>query len=157
MHQQKEVSQTAIRQSLVNGDFSFPLAERVSLDVWVMHIVVSGLCQGNNSIGLGITEFTPSKANFKLSQVDFFQNHCGSTDDDFLFGPVDTRFVEFVGQRTEFCIDFLQGWNRRMMVDSRQFTLVGGQLTRHCRYNLLVLQQAATESGRILMLLCFRQ
>ena len=71
MHQQKEISQTAISQSLVNGEFAFPFAERVPLDVWMMHIILAGLRQGNNSIRLGITEFAPVEVNFKLTQIDF--------------------------------------------------------------------------------------
>jgi len=72
LDQEEEISQTAISESLVNRDFSFPLAERVSLDVWMMHVIRAGLRQGNNSIGLGITEFTPAEANFELTQIDFF-------------------------------------------------------------------------------------
>jgi len=56
----------------VNGDFSFPLAERVSLDVRMMYVILAGFRQGNNSIGLGITEFAPAEANFELTQIDFF-------------------------------------------------------------------------------------
>ena len=72
MYQQKEISQTAISESLVNGEFSIPLAEGVSLDVWMMHVIRAGFRQGNDPIGLGITEFTPAEANFELTQIDFF-------------------------------------------------------------------------------------
>jgi len=72
MHQQKKIPQPAISESLVNGNFPFPLAERVSLDMRMMHVIRAGFRQGNNSIGLGITEFTPAEANFELTQIDFF-------------------------------------------------------------------------------------
>ena len=81
---------------MIEGDFAFPFAERLSLDVRVMYVICAGLRQRNDLIGLGIAEFAPAKTDFKFTQVDVPQDEGRSTNHDFLFGPVDAGFLEFV-------------------------------------------------------------
>ena len=126
LYQQKEISQATSGQSLADRKFAFPLAERIPLHMWMMHVIRARLCQRNNPIRLGAVEFTPAESNFKLAQIDLVQDHRRRADHDFLFGPVDAGFFEFVGQRTEFGIDFLQGWNYRTSVGFRVFALIRG-------------------------------
>jgi hypothetical protein len=102
---------------MIEGDFAFPFAERLSLDVRVMYVICAGLRQRNDLIGLGITEFTPAEPDFKFTQVDFPQDYGRSTDDDFPFGPVDTGFLEFVWQGTEFVDQIPQGRDHRRSFD----------------------------------------
>ena len=126
LHQQKGISQATSGQGLTDGKFAFPLAERIPLHVWMMHVIRARLCQRNNPIGLRAVEFNPAESNFKLPQIDLVQDYGRGPDHDFLFRPVDPSFFDFIGQRTELVIDFLQGRNRRTSVEARVFTLIGG-------------------------------
>ena len=110
---------------MIEGDFAFPFAERLSLDVRVMYVICAGLRQRNDLIGLGITELTPAKPDFKFAQIDFPQDYGRSTDDDFLFGPVDAGFLEFVWQRTKFVDQIPQGRNHRRSFDVDELIMTG--------------------------------
>lgn len=74
----------------------------------MVHIIRAGFCQGNNSIRLRAVEFTPAESNFKLAQIDLVQDHRRRADHDLLFRPVDPCFFEFVWQRTELGVGFLE-------------------------------------------------
>ncbi|WP_417377889.1 hypothetical protein [Gimesia sp.] len=125
LHQQEKIPQTALCQSLGDGDFPFSFAERVSLDVGMMHVICAGLRQRNDLIGLGITKFTPAKPDFKFTKVDIPQDYGRSTDDDFPFGPVDAGFLEFIWQGTKFVDQIPQRRDHRRSFDGGELALTG--------------------------------
>tara|TARA_R100001132_G_scaffold8340_1_gene7807 strand:+ start:1449 stop:1841 length:393 start_codon:yes stop_codon:yes gene_type:complete len=125
LHQQEKIPQTALCQSLGDGEFAFSFAERLSLDVRVMYVICAGLRQRNDLIGLGITELTPAKPDFKFAQIDFPQDYGRSTDDDFLFGPVDAGFIEFVWQGTKLVDKLPQRRDHRRSFDGSELAVTG--------------------------------
>ncbi|EDL59780.1 hypothetical protein PM8797T_31368 [Gimesia maris DSM 8797] len=125
LDQKKEIPQTALCQRLIEGDFAFSFAERVSLDVGMMYVVRAGFRQGNDPIGLGITELTPAEPDFKFTQVDFPQDDGWSPDDDFPFGPVDAGFLEFIWQGTEFGDQIPQRRDHRRSLDGGELAVTG--------------------------------
>ena len=91
----------------------------------MMHVVSASLRQRDDLIGLGITELTPAKPDFKFAQVDFPQDDGRSTDNDFLFGPVNAGFLEFVWQGTKLVDKFPQGRNYRRSFDVGELIMTG--------------------------------
>ncbi len=91
----------------------------------MMYIVRPGLRERNDPIGLGITELTPAKPDFKFAQVDFSQDNRRSTNYDFLFRPVDGCILKFVRQRTEFIDQIPQGGNLWLSFDRGDLVVTG--------------------------------
>lgn len=105
LDQQKEITDPSLRQSPADGDFAFPLTESVSLHVRMMDIIISGFCQGDDSVRLWLAELTPAEPDLKTAQIDAFQGDGRRLDDNFFFIPVNRDSLILGGECAEISIN----------------------------------------------------
>jgi hypothetical protein len=105
LDQQKEITDPSLGQSPADGDFSFPFTQGISLHMGMMNIVVSGFRQGDDPVGLRLSELTPAEPDLKTAQIDAFQGDGRRLDDNFFFVPVNRDSFKLGGECAEFSIN----------------------------------------------------
>lgn len=71
----------------------------------MMDIVVSGFRQGDDPVGLRLSEFSPAEPDLESSQINAIQNNGWRLGDNFFFVPVDRDSLKLGGECTEFSIN----------------------------------------------------